>query len=148
MKARAWAVAVWAARIALAALFFYAGFIKLGTSEQFAVTVAQFTILPPALAAPFALALGWVETIAAVLLVIPRTARFGATIVAGLLVVFIAALGYALAQGLVVSCGCFGEEVAPSRAGMWAALGRDVLLLALTLGLARRRVAPPRRARA
>ena len=124
----------WAARLVLAATFFYAGFIKLGTSEQFAVTVAQFTILPPALAAPFALALGWVETLAAVLLVIPRTARLGAGLTAALLVMFIAALGYALSQGLVVACGCFGpEEAAPSRDAMWLAVGRDLFLLALTL---------------
>ena len=132
-------IAIWAARIFLAAVFFYAGVVKLGTSERFAITVADFSILPPALLRVVVPGLPWLETFAAVLLVIPRTARLGAGILAVLLVTFIAALAWALHQGIVVDCGCFGEESQPSADRMALAIGRDVALLALTLGLAWRR---------
>ncbi|HEY8899838.1 MAG TPA: MauE/DoxX family redox-associated membrane protein [Chthoniobacterales bacterium] len=134
-------IAIWAARILLAAIFFYAGVVKLGTSERFAITVADFSILPPALLHVVVPGLPWLEAFAAVLLVIPRTARLGAGIVAVLLVTFIAALAWALNQGIVVDCGCFGEESQPSTDQMVLAIWRDVALLALTLGLAIRRSA-------
>jgi uncharacterized membrane protein YphA (DoxX/SURF4 family) len=122
-------IAIWAARILLAAIFFYAGVVKLGTSERFAITVADFSILPPALLHVVVPGLPWLEAFAAVLLVIPRTARLGAGIVAVLLVTFIAALAWALNQGIVVDCGCFGEESQPSTDQMVLAIWRDVALL-------------------
>ncbi len=131
--------AIWSARILLAAVFFYAGVIKLGTSERFAVTVARFSILPDTAANAFALSLGWIEAAAAILLVTPRTTRIGAALISALLVIFIAALGWSLGQGFVIDCGCFGEDPAPSGGKMVVAIWRDAALLALTLGLAWRR---------
>jgi uncharacterized membrane protein YphA (DoxX/SURF4 family) len=133
-------IAIWAARIFLAALFLYAGVVKLGASERFTVTVANFSILPPDQAALVGMTLPWIEAGAALLLLIPRTARVGAGIIAVLLVTFIAALGWALHQGFLVDCGCFGDEPSISTPGKLVfAIARDAALLALTLGLAWRR---------
>ena len=131
--------AIWGARILLAAVFFYAGVIKLGTSERFAVTVARFSILPESFTNVFALALGGIEAVAAILLLIPRTARIGALLIAALLVMFIGALAWSFHQGMLIDCGCFGEDPAPAGDKMTFAIWRDVALLALTLGLALRR---------
>jgi len=139
MKNR-WPAAVWTARIVLAALFLYAGLIKLDASEQFALTMSKFTFLPEDSVPWFVLGLPVVEIFAALLLLIPTTARWGAGLVAVMLVVFIAALGWTLQQGFTADCGCFGEDGAPSRGKMIFAIARDVALLALTLGLAGRRL--------
>jgi uncharacterized membrane protein YphA (DoxX/SURF4 family) len=134
-----WSVAVWATRIFLAALFLYAGLVKLDASESFALTMSKFSFLPESSVPWLALGLPAIEIFTAILLLIPRTARFAAGIVAVLLVTFIAALGWTLQQGFTADCGCFGEDGAPSRAKMIFAIVRDVALLALTLGLAGRR---------
>lgn len=133
-------IATWSARLLLAAVFFYAGVIKLGTSERFAVTVARFSILPETAGNLLAFSLGWIEALAAILLVIPRTARIGAALAAALLIAFIGALAWSLHQGLLIDCGCFGEDPEPSGDKMVFAIWRDVALLALTLGLACRRL--------
>lgn len=132
-------IAVWIARIGLAGMFLYAGFVKSGASEGFARTIAQFTILPVPIVDVFSLALPWMEMLCGVLLLIPKTSRVGALLAAALLTMFIVAIGWALSQGLIVDCGCFGEDVPPSRERMVATLLRDAVLLALTLGLAVRR---------
>ncbi len=124
-----------ATRLLLAALFLAAGLVKAGASEGFAITIAQFTILPPATVTAFAIILPWFEILAAILLLVPRTVRWGAILTATLLVTFTAALGWALSQGLIVDCGCFGET-APSRERMVTTLVRDVVLLAAALILA------------
>ncbi|MDD5200674.1 MAG: DoxX family membrane protein [Terrimicrobiaceae bacterium] len=132
-------IAIWTARILLAAVFLYAGVFKLGISERFAVTVAHFSILPPAVANVFAFSLGWIETLTGLLLLIPRTSRLGAGLATLLLATFLAALAWSLSQGFVVDCGCFGEDPEPSRDKMIFAIWRDAALLVLTLGLACRR---------
>ncbi|MGC1479391.1 MAG: MauE/DoxX family redox-associated membrane protein [Chthoniobacterales bacterium] len=128
-------VFIWGSRLLLAGLFLTAGLIKAGASEGFAITIATFSILPPTIVTAFANLLPWVEILAALLLLIPPTARLGAALAALLLFTFIGALAWALSQGLIVDCGCFGESP-PSLSKMVVALVRNVILLALTLALA------------
>ncbi len=134
-------IAIWITRLVLAALFLTAGLIKAGASEGFAITIAQFSILPPATVTAFAIFLPWVEIITAVLLVIPKMARVGAILAAALLATFITALLWAISQGLIVDCGCFGES-APSLSKMLLTLTRNVVLLTLTLVFAIRKLRP------
>ncbi len=122
----------WILRLTLAGVFLYAGFVKMGPSERFAITVAQFTFVPPVLIGLLAASLGWIEIATGGLLLVSRTKRIGAALAAGLLLLFIAALAWALQQGLIVDCGCFGEDPSPSRGKMLFALGRDVVLLGFT----------------
>jgi uncharacterized membrane protein YphA (DoxX/SURF4 family) len=133
--------AIWSARVLLAAVFLYAGIMKLGTSEQFAITIAQFFILPKAWSALFAVSLACFEILVGILLLIPRTAQGAAFVSAALLITFIATLTWAWSQGFTVGCGCFGpteDEPAPGNQ-IPLAIARDVVLLALTLLLAARR---------
>jgi len=125
----------------LAALFLYAGFIKAGAGERFTVTIAKFNILPESWVIPFRFGLPAVEILAAILLLIPRTGRIGASAIAGLLAMFLAALGYAWSQHYTIDCGCFGET---QPANFPLAITRDPALLALTLLVAARRVPPSR----
>lgn len=137
-------IAIWLARILVAAVFLYAGIVKAGTSELFAMTIAQFSILPPHVVGIVASVLPWLEILTAVLLLVPFTARLGALGAAGLLVVFIGVLAWGIHQGWTIDCGCFGNgDEPPAQGELPIALGRDVVLLAITLGLALRRTHRP-----
>lgn len=128
-------IAVWSARVIISALFLTAGVIKAGASEQFAVGIAQFSLLPDGFVDGFALSLPFVEMIAGILLLIPRTVIVGAVMVTALLGIFISAILWAFSQGIVVDCSCFGPGFA-SETLMALTILRNVVLLAMTWGLA------------
>ncbi|NDG70371.1 MAG: DoxX family membrane protein [Proteobacteria bacterium] len=117
-------------RLALAGLFFYAGVVKAGASQEFAIALLPFTLVPPEWTMPLALSLAWIEILAAILLLLPRIFPLGAALVCALCVLFISVLSWALWNGIVVSCGCFGADNSPSAWKMLLAIGRDILLLA------------------
>ncbi|MEO8206691.1 MAG: MauE/DoxX family redox-associated membrane protein [Chthoniobacterales bacterium] len=125
-------IAILLARGLLAAVFFYSGVIKLGSSESFAATIYSFAIVPEWFANIFAHGLPWAELLAAILLVFPRVYRAGALLISIFCVLFLIALGWALSYGLVIDCNCFGES-APSLQKMWFAMARDVFLFAVAI---------------
>ena len=84
--------AIWLARLVIAGVFLYAGVLKLGASERFAITVAKFAIVPDRWIGALAIGLPATETLIGILLLVPRTARLGAFAAAGLLTIFLAAL--------------------------------------------------------
>jgi uncharacterized membrane protein YphA (DoxX/SURF4 family) len=116
-------------RIALAGLFFYAGVVKAGSIQEFAIALLPFTFAPPEWTMPLALALAWIEILAAILLLLPRAFPLGAALVCALCLLFIGVLSWALWNGIIVSCGCFGADDSPSAWKMLLAIGRDILLL-------------------
>jgi uncharacterized membrane protein YphA (DoxX/SURF4 family) len=116
-------------RIALAAVFFYAGTVKAGASQEFAMALLPFTFVPPQWTMPLALALAWTEIVAAFLLLLPRIFPLGAALIGALCLLFIAVLSWALWNGIIVSCGCFGADDSPSAWKMLLAIGRDIVLL-------------------
>jgi uncharacterized membrane protein YphA (DoxX/SURF4 family) len=130
---------VWLGRLLIAGVFIYAGVVKLGTSEQFAITIAQIYILPENLIKAVVKGLPWTELLVGVLILIPRTARVGAVAASVLMVVFIGALAWAWSQGFTMGCGCFGEDDTAAGSYIPLAIVRDVVLLAITLLLAARR---------
>ena len=117
-------------RLVLAGLFFYAGVVKAGASQEFAIALLPFTLVPPEWTMPLALSLAWIEILAAILLLLPRVFPLGAALVCALCVLFISVLSWPLWNGIVVSCGCFGADDSPSAWKMLLAIGRDILLLA------------------
>lgn len=130
-------------RFLLAGVFLYAGLVKSLSSAEFALALIPFTIIPAAWIGTIARVLPLAEIGAAVLLLLPGTRRLGALAIGGLCLLFIAALGWALANGIIVSCSCFGKDEAPSAMKMALALGRDVLLALAALAV----FLPPTRSR-
>lgn len=134
-------------RLALAAVFLYAGIVKAGASEGFVLALLPFTFIPPAWAEPFAILLAWTEITAGLLLLLPRVHPAGAILTILLCLVFISALTWALGNGIIVDCGCFGQDDAPSAGKMLAAIARDIVLLtaaaALIFGRLNRKPQPP-----
>ena len=129
---------VWAwraTRFILGAIFLWAGIVKAGASEGFAVALAPFTILPEPWLGPFAIVLAWTEIIAGILILLPRVHVVGAMMIFLLSLVFIGVLTWALSQGIIVSCGCFGGDEPPSASAMQAAIVRDVAIAAAAAGV-------------
>lgn len=95
-----------------------------------AVVIDAYGIVPGAWSMPIAVSLAALETLAAVGLLFE--VRGALTVITGLLVLFIAILGYGLFLGLDVDCGCFGPGNPEAEAfhGMRSALYRDLVMLA------------------
>ena len=119
-------------RLIAAAVFLYAGWLKLRTPAQFADNIAAYQLLPAQLINLCALSLPPLELIVGILLLTGwqrRAALFAALVMTS---VFMAVLGSAIARGLTIDCGCFGSEHS-TKLGLWWALIRDVLLAAVLL---------------
>lgn len=119
-------------RFGLAALFLFAAGAKLFTLTDFAANLSN--LVRESLVWPAAYAVIAAELIAAVLLLLPRTARIGALLSATMLVGF---AGYALyyvyvLHGEPLECGCFGRLIA-SQLGVSTALRNLALLVPCAL---------------
>jgi len=127
-------IAVIVLRVLLALVFLAAGILKAGASESFALALIPFTFLPEA-ALPFiAIALPLAEILAGLLLLLPRVFPLGAWLVAILNVLFITVLTWALVNGIIVACNCFGApDTPPSAALMVQAILRDIALLVVAI---------------
>lgn len=124
-----------ALRLILGITFLYAGIIKASASQAFAIALLPFTFIDSMWTGPLAVGLAWMEILAGVLVLAPRIYEAGAAMIAGLCLVFIAVLSWALWNGYIVSCGCFGEDMAPSAAKMLLTIGRDILLFAAAVAI-------------
>jgi hypothetical protein len=135
-------------RFGLAALFLFAAGAKLFTFADFAANLAN--LVEERWVWPAAFAVIASELAAAVLLLVPRTARLGALLSAALLSGFAAyALYYVyVLHGEPLECGCFGRLIA-SQLGVSTALRNLALLIPCALILfGSPRLRPPRRGEA
>jgi len=104
----------WMLRLGLAALFAYAGVIKLIDTRNFSTEIANYHLLS-ALAPWLAVTLPAIEVALAIALVIApvRWRRAASLAIAMLLAVFTIAVAQALARHINISCGCFGSASSP-----------------------------------
>ena len=133
-------------RLALAAMFLFAAGAKLYTIRDFVANLTN--LVEVQWVWPVAAAVIGAEIVAALLLLVPRTARAGAALSAALLLGFAAyALYYVYAlNGEPLECGCFGGIIA-SQLGVSTALRNLAFLvpalLVFFLHPRLRRPAPP-----
>jgi uncharacterized membrane protein YphA (DoxX/SURF4 family) len=120
-----------AIRLFLAVVFLYSGLVKASSSAQFALALVPFTLVPEIWIGPLSVLLPLAEIAGGALILAPWTKRIGGCLVLGLCLVFITALSWALANGIIVNCSCFGQEERPSAAKMTLALMRDIFLAVL-----------------
>jgi uncharacterized membrane protein YphA (DoxX/SURF4 family) len=116
-------------RVVLGGIFLYAGLIKASDSQQFALALVPFTFLPVDATGFLAVFIAWSEVVAGVLILLPRIYLLGAAMIAALCVVFIGVLSWALWNGIVIPCPCFGGDAPPSASAMVGVIMRDVVLL-------------------
>lgn len=119
-----------AIRIVLAAVFVYAGSIKITDPVALADSIAAFKMLPRMLVNPMALGLPVFEIAAGILLLIGWPRRVAALALVIVTAVFAVAMLSALIRGITVDCGCFGTGGDSSFLTMRLHLARDLLILA------------------
>ena len=120
-----------AMRWVLGGVFIFAGGSKLADPGAFSVLIGAYGILPEALVMPVAVLMPAVEVMAGAALM--ADARGSLAVIAVLLVLFMAILGYGMWMGLDVDCGCFGPEEPEAAAfhGLRSAFFRDAAMLGM-----------------
>jgi uncharacterized membrane protein YphA (DoxX/SURF4 family) len=123
-------------QIALGAVFVAAALPKIADPPAFAHMIYNYRLMPGALVNGLALVMPWIELVAGILLIFGVWRREAALVAALLLVVFLGAIGWNLARGHAVDCGCFdvrsaGKTPEQLLSDMKWVLLRDVGLLLL-----------------
>ncbi len=120
-------------RWALGAVFIYSGILKLLEPGSFAVLIEAYGIVPDLLLLPVAFSLAFLEAAAGIGLLFD--VKGSLSVIAGLLLLFMAVMAFGLGMGLDVDCGCFGSDDPEAEAfhGLGAALYRDLFLFAMVI---------------
>jgi uncharacterized membrane protein YphA (DoxX/SURF4 family) len=121
-------------RIVLGAIFAYASCAKILDPAAFARIIANYQVVSADMGHLIALFLPYLELVCGVCLMINRWPRGAALIVASLLLVFMAALGYNIYRGIDVHCGCF-TLTEKATGNMWLSLIRDIIFFAMAVGM-------------
>ena len=131
-------------RIVVGGLFLYAGAVKISDPLGFAQGIANYRLVPRAIAFFAALILPWVEVLAGAALVAGLFRRTSAGLISLMLVFFIVLVAVTMIRGLDVDCGCFG---ALSRKAGWSLILEDaaMLFMALQVVFFERKAAGPSR---
>lgn len=119
-------------RFVVAAVFIWAGVLKVGDPLEFAQSIKNYQVFPHELAFFLAIFLPWVEVLSGALLLVGWLKRASALLISLLLVGFIILVGLALLRGIDTSCGCFGSF---SRKADLTLLLTDGLLLYFSLSV-------------
>jgi uncharacterized membrane protein YphA (DoxX/SURF4 family) len=127
--------------LALGVLFVYASLDKIAQPADFARIVYHYRLIgpdrliPPLIPNLLAVTLPWIELLVGLLLAAGVWRREAAGLAAGLLVVFLVAVGAALYRGIdIENCGCFSVGAGGRGAGVLL-LAEDTAMLAVALTL-------------
>jgi putative oxidoreductase len=118
-------------QLAIGLVFLFAAMTKIGDAAGFATQIHHYRLLPFGLENLTAITLPWIELLAALAILLRLEPRVGSAASAGLMVVFIVAVGLAVARGLDIECGCFGTADAGHVGGMKLLENTGFLALAL-----------------
>ncbi len=124
-------------RLALAAIFIYAGVVKLLGPKAFAHAIAQYDLVPEGLLPLVAIGLPALEVLAGLGLILEI--RGSLTIIFVLLLMFLVILGYAVWENLDIDCGCFTADELDAQHSVQTAFWRDLMMIGATLFLYWRR---------
>ncbi|NBV42574.1 DoxX family membrane protein [bacterium] len=97
------------AQVVLSGIFIYAGIAKLWDPLRFASSILGYQIIPVSLVRPIVWVLPWIEIFAGLALITGWKVKQAAGTIAAMLVVFTLLLIYAISQGWIIDCGCFGK---------------------------------------
>jgi uncharacterized membrane protein YphA (DoxX/SURF4 family) len=132
----------WLLAVTVAAVFLYACYEKILDPRAFAAIVYQYQVIGPNQSLGFvpanllAVTLPWVELVVGLVLLSGFWRREAAAVAGALLIVFLAAVGIATAQGIdLQNCGCFSVKEGGGRSLAMLVLG-DLALLAACVVLA------------
>lgn len=117
-------------RLGLAAMFLYAGAIKLVDAAEFAREIGNYQLLPEALVPALAVGLPVLEIVTGVALLTRSYAQGGGVLSALMLLAFAAGMAQAKLRGIDLECGCFGAESAQKVSWGKVALNLGLAILA------------------
>jgi putative oxidoreductase len=126
----------------IAAIFIYAGALKVLDPVQFAHDIDHYKILPWVVSVGLAFYLPWLEIVCGLALIFRFFYRGALSILTALVVVFLIATIAAKIRGLDITCGCFGH--ASQNWSFPAHLALDLAILAALALLCYCSVARPR----
>lgn len=136
--ARLWDLIGLAARLVLAAVFIGFGWVKATESPaEMRVAVEAYHLVPPALVDPVAAVLPYLEIATGLLLLLGLATRVGAALCTLMMIGFLFGLGWVVAKGYNIDCGCSGGggAVAAGDTRYTEEILRDVGLLILSVYL-------------
>ncbi len=119
-----------ACRISIGAVFVLASVGKILFPHEFARDVYSYMLMPAFVVPAFAAILPWIEFASGLLLLADIKPKSSAVLVMGLLLMFIAAILWTVANGIEISCGCFDILFPGEKAG-WSTIIRDVVMMAV-----------------
>ena len=122
----------WLARMLLAVVFIYTGYIKVKAPLQFAVAITGYQLVPENLIWPIANYFPWIEIALGLALIIGWKIRYFSLGAVGLLLFFTVLLLITYFRGFVANCGCFSFDDPISLKTIF----RDALLLVPAVFLA------------
>jgi uncharacterized membrane protein YphA (DoxX/SURF4 family) len=136
---RAWSAdaALLVVRLGLAAVFVGAAIPKIAAPDLFAGAIFNYQMLPAWGVNAVALVLPWLELFVGLGLALGIWSRASALLVAGMMLVFIAAFSTAKARGLDIACGCFEMGKGENPTSIAWVVVRDLGLCAAALVVAR-----------
>lgn len=120
------------ARIVVGGIFTMYAVDKIAAPADFALNIERYQLLPLALVNLLAIVLPWVELLVGVFLLAGIRLRASALLASAMLVVFIVAIGSAMARGLEINCGCSAH----SETVGWGKIVEDAIYLLLALRIA------------
>lgn len=131
-------VSIWSyrvIRILLGGIFLWSGLSKLIDLAPFVIIIDAYGLIPEGWTMTVALGLSILEIIAGLGLLLDIRGMLA--VIAALLVMFMAILGYGVWMGLDIDCGCFGPGDPEAKAynGLRPALYRDIVMMAGVLYL-------------
>jgi uncharacterized membrane protein YphA (DoxX/SURF4 family) len=116
----------------LGVIFIVASVSELSTQSLFIREVVSYGILPYTLARVYGAVLPWVELLVGCSLILGLFITFSLTLCLLMTLSFIIANTYALYQGIIDNCGCFGQLIPLEHT---ASLTIDILILIVTVVL-------------
>jgi uncharacterized membrane protein YphA (DoxX/SURF4 family) len=122
-----------ALQVALAGVFLYSAYAKITDLYTFGEILRSYGIVPDALIKPLAVGVPLLELLFGIGLIIPQTARVSAVVIGLLSMFFMIALVANWGKVLPYGCGCFGPSEAKPVG--WLDVGKDVLFLAMAIGI-------------
>lgn len=104
-------------RLLLALVFIFAAIEKIAVPRNFAVSIANYKLLPVEFINIPAIVIPWIEFTSGLLLLFGISVKENSAIITFLLIVFTIAIIISLFRGLNIDCGCFGTTYG-SRIGL------------------------------
>lgn len=120
-------------QLVLGIIFVYAGVSKLMDSLRFTASLLGYQIIPLMMIKPLSVVMPWVEVCVGMLMVFGAYPRFTSGTIAGLLGLFTIMIIFALSQGWIIDCGCFGS----ARPADWGKVVENLVMAAVAVGFYR-----------